>query len=228
VGERVDEASSSLGPPSYQLLLGVEEFTDGRRKGGDRKGRGRVRLEHASVGLRGSGSWRKSPVRGDGSLHQVKNRGKGSSMVGKECGRNSDGFEHRDGPLSSHATSSDRGQMATSCVRISRLRCGAVKSVRACSESIEEDLEVGSFFGQLWRVPKLKAARVCHFLPNLCWIHCDLWESKSFEARDCFLVKDSDVLRSDLKQSCSAWDLWVKGKRSFVDVLKEGMSARGG
>jgi hypothetical protein len=49
-------------------------------------------------------------------------------------------------------------------------------------------------------VPRPGETRVSHCIPNLFWVRRDLWEARSFEPKDCFLVKETDVLRSDLKQ----------------------------
>jgi hypothetical protein len=46
----------------------------------------------------------------------------------------------------------------------------------------------------------MPSPRVSQHLPNLLWIRCDLWESKSFKAEGCFPVQSGDVLKQDWKE----------------------------
>jgi hypothetical protein len=74
-----------------------------------------------------------------------------------------------------------------------------------------EEEEVESFFGQLWLVPRPRAARVSQILPNLFWIRRDLWESKKFGSEDCYPAKEGDILKPDPKHGAFIGDIWARG-----------------
>jgi hypothetical protein len=85
---------------------------------------------------------------------------------------------------------------------------GVAKLPRGGLDQLEEEgCEVEDLFGQLWLVPQLRKARVSHLNSNPVWIHRDLWESRKFGAKDCHLVHEGDMLRSDLKQGSFAKDI---------------------
>jgi hypothetical protein len=71
----------------------------------------------------------------------------------------------------------------------SRSRLGGARlSVRPISVEDAEGGEIEDFLGQLWWVPLSPSPRVSRSPPNLFWIRHDIWESKKFNTRDCFLV----------------------------------------
>jgi hypothetical protein len=88
-----------------------------------------------------------------------------------------------------------------------KLTTGRVVPVIPSHQSpVEEDESVELFFDQLWAVPQPRSARVSQSPPNLFWIHKDLWDSRSFQAGDCYPVQEGDVLRSDWKEGLFAKD----------------------
>jgi hypothetical protein len=141
---------------------------------------------------------------GEGSRQWARSRGPASGVVG------------------------DRGVATRDAIHLESYDQRDQTQVYTQSVVVGEEEGVEAFFGQLWAVPRPRAARVSLFHPNLCWIRRDLWESKEFQASDCFPVKRSDVLRSDPKQGTFVRDFWGRnGQRSFREVVLADMAGRG-
>jgi hypothetical protein len=99
------------------------------------------------------------------------------------------------------------------------------------------DPEVGDdihdFWGQLWYIPsstsRIQLPRVREEERiNLVWIRRELWESKEFEALDCFPVGLGDVWDQKPHKLEFAESIWGAGrKKSFLRVVTESMANRG-
>jgi hypothetical protein len=112
-----------------------------------------------------------------------------------------------------------------SCVREGKVP----KVKRSPSRLLEEDVsEIGSFFGQLWVVPKPRLNRARQSHPNLFWIRRDLWESNNFEFQDCYPVRVGDVLKSELKRGSFIRGAGKQLEKSYLQALTGEMVGRVG
>jgi hypothetical protein len=110
-----------------------------------------------------------------------------------------------------------------SCVREGKVP----KVKRSPSRLLEEDVsEIGSFFGQLWVVPKPRLNRARQSHPNLFWIRRDLWESNNFEFQDCYPVRVGDVLKSELKRGSFIRGAGKQLEKSYLQALTGEMVGR--
>jgi hypothetical protein len=91
----------------------------------------------------------------------------------------------------------------------------------------DEDQEIERFLGQLWSVPCSRSRRGGSPLRNLFWVRKEVWDAREFQPKDFFPVQPGDILRSDLKHTKFAKDIWGKGSRHlFLQVLKSDMAGR--
>jgi hypothetical protein len=91
----------------------------------------------------------------------------------------------------------------------------------------DEDQEIERFLGQLWSVPCSRSRRGDSPLRNLFWVRKEVWDAREFQPKDFFPVQPGDILRSDLKHTKFAKDIWGKGSRHlFLQVLKSDMAGR--
>jgi hypothetical protein len=173
------------------------------------------------------------PRTGFGMLHPQRNRpgaengGKGGlnlNLVRRGSDVRAGRSPHLVGRAERKHAAMDALLVTSSRASMKANRCGAKLSDE---EASREGGEIEELFGQLWWVPSSPPPRVSHQPLNQCWIRRELWGSRSFTAKDCYLVKSGDTLRSDPKQGSFAVDFWGKGeKRSYCSVVAEGMAGR--
>jgi hypothetical protein len=122
----------------------------------------------------------------------------------------------------------DCNMSAMDAIHLSSMeRCNRFGTIQRDTVLAGEEEGVKSFFGQLWSVLRPRAVRASQIHPTLFWIRQDLWESKTFGAVDCYLVKHSNVLCLDPKQGTFTADFWACGeRRSYSEVVQGGMAGR--
>jgi hypothetical protein len=100
--------------------------------------------------------------------------------------------------------------------RRSNVRRKKTSKMGSCSSLLleEEVCCVDPYFRQLWEVPCHRRLLEARIHSKLCWIHSDLWKSRSFRDQDVFPVQEDDVLRCDLKEESNLGE-----RKTFLQAL---------